>query len=256
MADDIELEWVNIVSEGTLDEAPGPFEIEVPAPEQFYPMHPLMMIEVREGGGWRIDVDKQGTAFFITQTGLFVTAKHVLENGLGYSILLNDLRSRKSAVHPVRHLALHPDFDVAVGSIGPHAVTPYFGLGLGELPEGERLVLMGYPASQYRTEEAGENFAMNYFPRYRPGVVMEYKKELRAGPAYHVEGVVQRGMSGGPVLRLSDEKVYAVISRGMVGQYELVASVASFVDWPIEFLDGKTLRQLGEERPELLHLYP
>ena len=59
----------------------------------------------------------QGSAFFLSRSGLFMTAKHVVSryDSPAYSVVAVHRGQRAWSLCPVVQLALHPSIDVAVG---------------------------------------------------------------------------------------------------------------------------------------------
>lgn len=67
--------------------------------------------------GWVFDDQRHGTAFFISETGFFLTAAHVIEDFPNVSPPLKVLiiGGYGAAVMPVAFITRHPSFDLALG---------------------------------------------------------------------------------------------------------------------------------------------
>ncbi len=194
--------------------------------------------------------ESQGTAFFIHEKGVFLTAKHVVSNPhVQYGIIAPkpgvDHRGKalpRSMVR-VRHIERHETMDVAIGrieAIGQDLHT--WPLSARPMQEGELLLAFGYPMSKVRViNQTGQ---INLFPRFREGVVVE--TEALAWRFRH-NAWTQPGMSGGPVSRAPGRAVCGITSTGMpapVEPVEFAVKIASIVDWPIPFLQYRTIRDL------------
>lgn len=68
---------------------------------------------------------------------------------------------------------------------------------------------------------------------------------LARGPVYVHTAETTGGISGGPMLRLADSGVYGITSTGSV-EYGTATDIRVILDWPIAFLDGRTIRQLAQ----------
>jgi hypothetical protein len=207
----------------------------------------------------RVAFDKEspGTAFFVTNGGLFMTAKHVVANG---DAVLEDLAlSRFSGVcvnryelHP-RMIALHPEYDFAIG-FAQMEVECCFALGEGRLASEEPVFTYGFGDTDV-VETAPEKrleVDIAFWPRAYHGKVEEFYARApfakgHGSPVYTHTVNTPRGISGGPLARIADSAVYAVNCASFAGEdnYGWAVSVAEVFDWPIEFLGGKTLRDLS-----------
>ena len=174
-----------------------------------------------------------GTGFFITKFGIFLTAKHVLEDVL-------DKKGRPKAgitiiqfkenftfyYRPVKAFVLHPDADVAVGICHnmSHRVTgePLYNkiapLSLYLPLTNEHVYTFAYPGTKVK-KTAITNVTFN--AKFYAGRIEEYHpdgrdKILLPFPCYRTSIVLHGGSSGGPVF-CQNGKVFGINSTGFDG---------------------------------------
>jgi len=162
-----------------------------------------------------------GTGFFISNTGIFVTAKHVIEDVLdkdgkpmcpicGFQLLEGD----KYAIRDIIGCQSNTKSDVAVGVLRPmtHKITaePLYNkiIPLATLQPriGSRVVTYAYPESTVELEEQLQTVELQ--ARFYDGRLEEYYPNGRDSsmlpfPCYRGSVRILGGASGGPVL---DEK--------------------------------------------------
>lgn len=214
-----------------------------------------------------------GTGFFITKTGIFVTAKHVLEavferkgNQTHAPALVHLLASDQCLIRPILRAAMHPTADLAVGVAAPMKHNP-----TGESLANQRLTLtdlqprMGTPVATYAYPNATVSIGtgvqrIELWPAFYEGEVLEYYPNGRDNvllprPCYHTSIFLHGGASGGPVFG-TDGRVFAVNSTGF--QNERTSFVSAIQDILSLSIDDVLL--LGESVPrsvavlELAHL--
>lgn len=206
-----------------------------------------------------VDFDVLGTAFFISDDGgLFVTAKHVVDGYLGEPSMLRILHVDDP---PTRMLELavialqaHPQWDLAIGRIRlpPQLSVQRLKLAEGQLPVGEPTCVFGYSRTIHADLEPerphglpGLHLSMD--PMFYAGRIDAYHLDgfgLARGPVYVHTAETLGGISGGPLLRLSDSAVYGVTSTGCEA-YGTATDIRELLDWPITFLGNATIRQLA-----------
>jgi len=208
-----------------------------------------------------IDTSVLGTAFFISgDGGIFVTARHVVEEYLDRVSTLrilhvDDPPTRFLELHVIG-LQVHPDYDVAVGRVHvpPDLFIQHLKLVEGELAPGERVSIFGYSRTTATDRPAVEDGALPGLhlamdPQFYLGAIDKLHPSgfgLARGPVYVHTAETIGGISGGPLLRLADSGVYGITSTGSV-LYGTATDVRVLLDWPLTFLDNKTLRQLAQE---------
>ena len=204
------------------------------------------------GPKYSIDLDSQGSAFFVAMRsigGVFLTAKHVVESHTDekpHSILILDANEpSKFYATQVRRLALHPEFDAAVGLVDLAAPLPMWRVGRRRPADGEPFVAFGFPSTQFAEFSRGEGIVISLHTAEVKGVIDIFQDRVPlVGPAYMHFQPTAGGISGGPVVGL-DGCVYALNSRG--GAREFALAIESLLDWELPILGGRTLGSLLEE---------
>jgi hypothetical protein len=166
------------------------------------------------------------TGFFITDSGLFVTAKHVLESFSPERLVAwQFLPDNEYFPRPILAFSCHETCDVAVGQLVP-AVNPTSGellinnkhmLTTVPPPVGEHVATFAYPNTVVEQTEIGQRLHFN--PDFYEGLIEEYFPNgvgLLRGPCYRTSMQIYSGASGGPVASPS-RPVFAVNSTGMNG---------------------------------------
>lgn len=167
-----------------------------------------------------------GTGFFITDTGLFVTAKHVLESISPERLVVwQFLPNNEYFTRAVLAFSCHETCDVAVGQL-VSAVNPTTNellinnkhmLTTVPPPIGEHVATFAYPNTVIESTEIGQQLHFN--PDFYEGLLEEYLPNgvgLLRGPCYRTSIVIHGGASGGPVASPS-KPVFAINSTGMNG---------------------------------------
>jgi len=175
-----------------------------------------------------------GTGFFISDNGLFGSAKHVLmdpfdEDGRAkYGIgLFQFIENNIYIPRPILRFSAHPIADVAVGVAAPMQnnkinqplKNPYVFLDFKEVPVGSRAVTYAYPRFSSTRENDSQEIQFN--PTYYDGYIKEYlpngrDKVFLPGPCYQTSIHMHGGASGGPVFG-PDGLAFGINSTGIDG---------------------------------------
>ena len=165
----------------------------------------------------------------------------------------------RSSGHGVA-LAIHDRYDVAIGCVclGPGRVAggirvPALHLAEVEPAAGEPVTAYGFAGARTGVIEP-DAIAIDLRPRPSSGELVQLEPSHPVGPVLVHSAIVQGGASGGPLLRTSDRAVLGVSTKGMRGasptseeyQTSYAVDVRPVIDWPIPFLEGRTLRDLSK----------
>jgi hypothetical protein len=208
-----------------------------------------------------IDTDDLGSSFFVSgDGGVFVTARHVVENYIDDPSVLRILHVDDPPTRflelQVTELQVHPDFDLAIGRVHlpPALYVQHLILGTAQLAPGEVVYTFGYSrtvSTNLGPREVGRlpglHLSMN--PQFYGGTISDFHPtgfSFTRGPVYVHTAETMGGDSGGPMLRLADSGVYGITSRGSE-LHGTATDIRAVLDWPVSFLDRKTLRQLAQE---------
>ena len=165
------------------------------------------------------------TGFFVTDSGLFVTAKHVLEDFSPERLVAwQFLPNNEYFPRPILAFSCHATCDVAVGQL-VRAVNPSGELLINNKhmlttvppPIGEHVATYAYPNTKIEHAEIGQRLYFN--PVFYDGLLEEYIPNgvgLLRGPCYRTSMVIHGGASGGPVAS-SSRPVFAINSTGIKG---------------------------------------
>ncbi len=129
------------------------------------PAYPICPWE-RTEAGIGIDTSVLGTAFFVSEMGLFITAAHVVEKYVAeptpLRVLYVDLETKRLMPVKPDALAIHPTLDVAIGLAGvPEALDlKRFVLGDGEMAAGDPVLSFGFSHTDAEDLEAAHPGAL------------------------------------------------------------------------------------------------
>jgi hypothetical protein len=171
-----------------------------------------------------------GTGFFITSSGVFATAKHVLmaAHEHGHSIATWQLiPPNQWLIRPVDQFSFHDTADLAVGVARPAAhsgtheplINPRLRLTMRAHSVGNLVSTYAYPSTIILSTDAGQ--ILSFQPGFYEGHILEHLPNGRdtvilPGPCYRTSMIIHHGASGGPVAGPS-ERVFAVNSTGIDG---------------------------------------
>lgn len=206
-----------------------------------------------------------GTGFFIAPFGLFVTAKHVLQDildaGYGSINCATIAHCVDDAVYwrKFKYYALHPVGDVAVGICefariaGKDLLTNKI-VPINPSPPkiGDPVFTYAYPFMEIENGENSQNIAAN--PRYYAGKVLTYypyppgrDKYFLPGACYQTDITIHGGASGGPVFT-GAAGIVGLNSSSFSGQLD-ISYISDINDiWQLDLHDDngerKTVRDL------------
>lgn len=237
----------------SIDEPPGEEWIaEFAAHVPTIPAFPICHRKNMPGGAIEADTDNLGTAFFVAPHGIFITAGHVVENdgdvNHSLSILLHN--GTDAAWVKVAAVAMHPSIDAAIGYIDITSKPPILRLGTDELPANEPIAMYGYSRTKSRKLHRDDRdlpaLLVSFLPRFYRGCIDAHYPGgfgLTKWPVYVHTAQSLGGISGGPMIRISNGAIYGLLSSGSE-QYGVATDIRHLLDWPIPFLSGLSLRAL------------
>lgn len=151
----------------------------------------------RNGGGEergkRADRDlvAQGSGFFISSDGYLVTNNHVVENGVGVQVLMDDGRTLDAKI-----VGTDPQTDLALLKVEEGGPFPFVELAPGAPRVGDWVLAVGNPFGLGGTVTAG--------------IVSARARDIGAGPYddfIQIDAPINRGNSGGPTFNLRGQVV-------------------------------------------------
>lgn len=199
-------------------------------------------------------IDLLGTGFFVSNNGLFVTARHVLEAPFDprtgrqvFPISIIHFHEKGSyLIRPVLRCAFHPIADLTVGvaapmtrdSDGTPLTNKNLALNLDSVPTGAQVATFAYPRHESVTTESGSQI-FNVLPSFYGGEIIDYLPKGRdrvmlPGPCYRTNIRIHHCASGGPVFS-KDGRVFAINSTGFDGTDDsYVSSIGGILDLTID----------------------
>ena len=174
------------------------------------------------------DPGDQGSAFFISRDGLFLTAKHVVGRWStnSYVVMAFDYRLKGHKDCRVQELERHPEMDIAIGIAqqpGPVGWLP-FKLGGSRIGVGSAVFTFGYANSKASPlpdpegpRHLDEALTLDFYPRKHAGHVVQHLPgwpTLNA-PCYVVSCDPGGGISGAPLIRKRTGSVHGMFNTGI-----------------------------------------
>ncbi|RYZ82713.1 MAG: serine protease [Proteobacteria bacterium] len=204
-----------------------------------------------------------GSGFFISPTGIFLTARHVVDEDIdevatgNLSCAIIDAPSQTLKYFTITELGNSADFDIAVGraDLGGQAVTCSRLTDYAPMIN-EDVFTFGY--SESRTELVSNALGRVFLnPQVYTGVITELALEERVSayvpPPVYVHSVpLGSGISGGPLFSPMRNRAIAVNSTSFDlpdGERPLGIStpIGLILNMSLPFLGGRTLRDCREE---------
>ena len=219
----------------------------------------IPLLELIEGHTYR----HIGTGFFITSSGVFATAKHVLlsAHDSGRPIFTWQLiPPNQWHIRPVLQIDCHDTADVAIGlscpslneETGEELVDVRTRLTIRPHTPGDVIATFAYPSTIIEATESGQILSFN--PDFYEGRIVEYLSNGRdrvmlPGPCYRTDMVIHHGASGGPVAGPSG-RVFGRNSTGFDGTNDFyISRINEIFSLEIETgeSDSITIQQLVNE---------
>ena len=198
-------------------------------------------------------IDLLGTGFFISQNGIFVSARHVLDAAFDHVsgkqsfpvAMIHLYEGNSYFIRPILRYARHPSADIAAGAVAPMkrnsdgAFLSNKSIALNTNPVGcdSNIVTFAYPRCESRSTQDGQIF--NVMPDFYDGKIIEYlpagrDRVMLPGPCYRTNMKIHHGASGGPVFS-RDGMAFALNSTGFDGTEDsYISSLDGLLDLCID----------------------
>ncbi len=203
-----------------------------------------------------------GTGFFITTCGVFLTAKHVLDNFPKNNPPVETwqlIPPNTWLLRPVEQITAHPKSDLAIGVASKFIdgrfweflVHPKLSLTTQIQQVGDLIATYAYPSTII--ERNNDSQILSFDPQFYEGTVKEHHphgrdKMMLPGPCYRTSMIIHHGASGGPVAG-RDGTVFGVNSTGFNGTEEsYVSKIDGILDLTVTVNNVETtINQLVDE---------
>ncbi len=142
-----------------------------------------------------MDGHSVGSAFAVTDNGLFVTNAHITKLGNIY------LKTGSNKIRSIQIVAVHPEADIAL--LRANIIVTPLTLSLQPSTVGESVVALGNPFGLGITATKG--------------IISAEPKSIGKHFLLQTDAAINPGNSGGPLINRSGEVVGLITSRGAVG---------------------------------------
>jgi len=204
-----------------------------------------------------------GTGFFITDIGMFATAKHVLENEPGPLFIYEFIENNRYRRRNITRVSLSNRSDFAIGIVqqatytktGEEVKNKMLLLSEHIPSEGEQLSTYAYPETimQHKESLTNAHFAPNW---YHGKVIDSYPDGAGfiKSPAIVAEMQSLGGCSGGPVFSKNGcGGVVGINSRGIEDQVNFVSLTSALLSVQFSDVDVKGRHYDWISIAELIH---
>jgi hypothetical protein len=232
---------------------------------------PILPLRPDEGNPPRVFCDpaEQGSTFFISRDGLFLTATHVVDKWSvdSYAVIALDFRLKAKKDCRVLELERHPEMDIAIGRAEEPGQNgwPSLTLSGSRIGNGSAVLFYGYANTEasprrdpYGRINLDDVLTLNLDPRPHLGHVVEHlvRGPRSNGPCYHVNCDPGGGISGGPLIRKRTQCVHGIFNTAIPGSNESGPASGFALDlaavltaWRIHLLEERTLREYADKYP-------
>lgn len=177
-----------------------------------------------------------GTGFFITVNGLFITAKHVLDNEDGPVYIVHFYEQGKYLLRPIVRASKSTESDFAVGlaanatstSTGESLRNAILSLSSHAPSEGETVSTYAYPETEMN--HSSTTTSINFVPKWYSGPVIDHRQEGTGrvnSPVLFAQVQNLGGCSGGPVFSERGDGGVVGINSSAFAEDILVVSLTS-----------------------------
>ncbi|MBE7439192.1 MAG: trypsin-like peptidase domain-containing protein [Spirochaetales bacterium] len=205
-----------------------------------------------------------GSAFFISPSGLFLTARHVVEEYSGNiksplkAILL---RQPNFKMIPVIGLHHYPNTDISIGIVDltNDGWSPKpFRISKRRLPPNTPISAFGYPKGTIEKQINNSTPRLNFNPNFYEGTCLDFHingHRIAKWPVYEHSFQCEPGISGGPVFRQVDTVVHGLCCTGFSPPPGGTFADLSFIlDKEIPFVEDSwnTISGISINRPDMI----
>ncbi len=215
-----------------------------------------------------------GTAFFISDAGLFLTAGHVVDQFPNEwpPLTLLILNVHGLTAMRVAWVTRHPTVDVALGLAvieeGQRAMPSPLALSTQRLTAGRHVAILGYPqtVTQHTIGDDGDALSrLRFTPDFYEGNILEHHPtgvSLAKWPTYSTDISPPpplkdfSGISGGPLVATDSLHVHGVASSTSE-TYALCTDVETVLDWDVfehDVAGCLTVRQFEKRYPGVVRV--
>lgn len=239
---------------------------------------PICSYEERRGLGWITNF--YGTAFFITSDGVYLTARHVVEQCLmsgakQIGLVIKDRQDAKvSKLVPLGITEHAPGpWDVSIGKSTPPSANWFCWPSKTKIEGWQDVASLGYPESALNVTVERFDLNMRMMKGYvlRPLRPEDQLQPGRHPPSFELNFAIPQGMSGSPLFTFDVAKKQMVIGvcvtshtaeivehsfeeieeggavyrekRLKAEQYGIAHSLLPLGDWRPQLLGGKSLKE-------------
>lgn len=206
------------------------------------------------------DMKLIGTGFYITENGLFVTAKHVLFSVLDMIgtqtkpiFIMHFTAANNYIIRPILRAWCHEVADISVGAAAPmqHAVNGPLKNGLIPIsfkPVKDNTDIASYAYPNFHTYKSGTIQTLYFRPDFYEGKIIQHHKikrdnSLMKWECYETNMHIHGGASGGPVVN-SQGEIFAINTSSM----ELYTNVSYIT--PVSLIKGAVVKEAKFDNEE------
>lgn len=228
-----------------------------------FEIHPVKMVIIKE---------MYGTVFFINNSGIFITAAHVINDcveaiklyggTIGLCVKGENGKSPANFMAPVIgwELAASP-YDIAIGKVGFYGCETHLKLADIKIDVWKDVATYGYPSTIEVIDKALDSYQINL--RAHKGYIQRLittENKVFNGvngdihpSSFETNFTMNRGLSGAPLFVNGDTVVGVCVGnisceyRGDIDNYGIAHDMRPLLSWQPKILGNKTLLEVSSE---------